>query len=209
MPEECKRRDLEGCFNLSDQNRTSQIASTSAHNLQSSIPIYSIDAIESMTALREYFSMLSVQHGPDKFVLVTDNAAPQKQQRIKQSRRQSCSTTTSDANKQYLKFSVVSQEDDKCPSRPKRTYDVDRCASETKCLRLQNTTTADARETSTLPCSSTNKNTHQERRQGLDCWSLNQTHFQYSRIITKTRENPTKDDLSTADLLPREARWKF
>ena len=153
-----------------------------------------------MIALQEYFCMLSEYHGSNGFVLVTDNASSQKQRTSKQqSRRRSCCGSYSE--KQHLKFSVVSPEDDKCPSRPRRTLDVDDGVygkSETKSLRLQTTTTKKTRET---------MGKHKE----LNVWSLNQTHFQYSRNFAKRKEYSLKDDSSSNfdSLLPREARWKF
>ncbi|CAJ1959637.1 unnamed protein product [Cylindrotheca closterium] len=154
-----------------------------------------------MIAMQEYFCMLSEHHGSNCFVLVVDNAAtPQKQQGKKEKnkysrRRSSCGYSSSD-EKQDLKFSVVSPEDDKCPSRPRRTLDVD---YEAVCLLANSETVVIAAAAVAAP-----KNDHAQ-----NIWSLNPSHFQYSRNIATRNETSVKDDTPNSDLISREARWKF
>lgn len=189
-----------------------------------------------MMALQSYFCMLSEKYELEDFILVTDNAAPQR-------RRRQSSSDFSDImmiDKQF-KFSVVSPDDDKCPSRPKRISDDDlsyysdgtsssstisdgggQSEGQTESRHrqsLQSTTTLEA-SIITPPIHITCD--EQQKRERLNVWlSLNQSHFQYSRIMNihqhqhKRREDHSvknhHDDSSSkpSELIPREARWKF
>lgn len=175
-----------------------------------------LHTLHNMTALRSYFSMLSEHLGSDEFVLVIDNAAPTKRQQQQQSRRMSLSSSS----EHVCKFSVVSPEDDKCPSRPTRTSDCDlyHPSDDVSCKATRPQGPLQSNQETprtTLPQSS-----FERPHGGLNVWSLSQSHFQFSsRMMMNTRNRDhyalkTNDDSSSSSsssdmILTRDARWKF